>query len=96
MSGGWVYIMANRYRGRMYTGVTSHLPARILALREGRGSIYVAEHALHRLVWAESAKSIENAIALEKRSKRWRREWKFALIERGNPNWEDLFEQLVG
>ena len=93
--GGWVYIMANRYRGTMYVGVTSDLPARIFQHREGTGSDYCAERGLGRLVWAERGDSIEECIAHEKRVKRWRREWKFALIERGNPDWRDLFDHLV-
>ena len=48
-----------------------------------------------RLVWAERGDAIEDCIAHEKRVKRWRREWKFALIERGNPDWSDLYELLV-
>lgn len=93
--GGWVYIMTNRYRGAMYVGVTSDLPARVFQHRTGTGSDYCAERGLTRLVWAERGDSIEDCIAHEKRVKRWRREWKFALIERGNPDWCDLFDQLV-
>ena len=48
-----------------------------------------------RLVWAERGDAIEDCIGHEKRVKRWRRKWKFALIERGNPDWSDLYELLV-
>ncbi|RYG80179.1 MAG: GIY-YIG nuclease family protein [Alphaproteobacteria bacterium] len=92
-SGGWVYIMADRYRGTMY--VTSHLAARIHQHRTGDGSDFCRRYRLHRLVWAEHAPSITDAIAHEKRVKRWRRDWKFALIEKGNPEWRDLFETLA-
>ena len=92
--GGWVYIMANRYRGTMYAGVTSDLAARIFQHRSGTGSDYCAERGLGRLVWAERGDSIEDCITHEKRVKRWKREWKFALIEKGNPEWLDLFDQL--
>jgi putative endonuclease len=93
--GGWVYIMANRYRGAMYTGVTAHLAARVHQHRIGTGSDYCAERGLARLVWAEFGDDITACIAHEKRLKRWRREWKFALIERGNPDWRDLYEELA-
>ena len=93
--GGWVYIMANRYRGTMYVGVTSDLSARIFQHRDGTGSDFCAERGLNRLVWAERGDAIEDCIAHEKRVKRWRREWKFALIERSNPDWADLYELLV-
>ncbi len=94
--GGWVYIMANRYRGKMYTGVSADLPARVHQHRTGTGSSYCAEHHLTRLVWAEYAEDITDAIAHEKRVKRWHREWKFALIEKANPDWVDLYDQLAG
>ena len=71
-TGGWVYIMANRYRGGMYVGVTSD-PIR---------RVYVEHHA-----------EIGAAIAREKLVKKWRREWKFALIEADNPDWHDLWSQ---
>ena len=93
--GGWVYIMADRYRGTMYTGVTTFLPARVHQHRSGDGSDFCAQRELVRLVWAERGDDIVVCIAHEKRIKRWRREWKFALIERGNPDWEDLFDRLV-
>jgi len=94
--GGWVYIMANRYRGTMYVGVTSSLANRTLQHRDGAGSDFCARHNLDRLVWAERGDSITDCIAHEKRIKRWRRAWKFDLIERANPDWEDLFASLAG
>ena len=93
--GGWVYIMANRYRGTIYVGVTSDLAARVYQHRQGDGSDFCRLYGLTRLVWAERGDSIEDCIAHEKRIKRWRREWKFALIERGNPEWADLFDSLI-
>ena len=93
--GGWVYIMADRYRGTMYTGVTAYIAPRVHQHRSGRGSDFCAKHGLVRLVWAERGEDIGSCIAHEKRIKRWRREWKFALIERGNPEWVDLYDSLV-
>jgi putative endonuclease len=93
--GGWVYIMAARYRGAMYVGVTSHLAARILQHREGTGSDFYARYGLKRLVWAERGDRIEDCIQHEKRVKRWRRAFKFDLIEQGNPDWVDLYDVLV-
>jgi len=93
--GGWVYIMANRYRGTMYTGVTYDLARRIAEHRVGSGSDFCARYGLTKLVWAEQGASILDCIAHEKRIKRWRREWKFDLIEKGNPDWEELFGRLL-
>jgi putative endonuclease len=93
--GGWVYIMADRYRGTMYVGVTSHLAARADQHATGEGAEFCRRYGLTRLVWAEGSEDIGNCIAHEKRLKRWRREWKFALVERANPDWLDLFNQLA-
>ncbi len=94
-SGGWVYIMADRYRGTMYVGVTAELPYRIGLHRSGKGSEFCARYGLKRLVWAERFDSMQAAMEQEKRLKRWRRQFKFELIEKANPNWEDLFSSLV-
>ena len=93
-NGGWVYIMADRYRGTIYVGVTADLPVRIHEHRCGQGSDFCKRYGLSRLVWAEPMPSILDAIAHEKRIKRWRREWKFDLIEAANPDWHDLFDTL--
>ncbi len=94
-TGGWVYIMASRYRGTLYVGVTSDLSVRITQHRNGKGSEFCEKHGLTRLVWAEYCASIADAIAHEKRLKRWRRDWKFNLIEQANPYWNDLYDTLV-
>ena len=93
--GGWVYIMANRYRGTIYVGVTADLAQRVHQHRTGQGSEFCRRYGLDRLVWAEAGPSITECIAHEKRVKRWRREWKFALIERANPEWRDLSADLT-
>ncbi|UYV16787.1 GIY-YIG nuclease family protein [Porphyrobacter sp. ULC335] len=92
-TGGWVYIMANRYRGGMYVGVTSDALARVYQHREGMGSRHVADFGKTRLVYVERHEEIEQAIAREKLIKRWRRDWKFVLIEADNPEWDDLWER---
>jgi putative endonuclease len=87
--------MADRYRGTMYVGVTADLPLRVSQHRAGSGSDFCARYSVKRLVWAERCDSIEAAIAHEKRIKRWQRPWKFDLIEKANPNWDDLFDFLI-
>ncbi len=93
--GGWVYIMADRYRGTMYVGVTANLAARSYQHGTGTGSDFCRRYGLARLVWAEQGNEIQDCIAHEKRVKRWRRVWKFALIEKGNPDWIDLSDTIV-
>ncbi|MES2119624.1 MAG: GIY-YIG nuclease family protein [Pseudomonadota bacterium] len=96
MAGGWVYIMADRYRGTLYIEVTSNIAARAVAHREGRGSRFCQRYGLNRLVFAEFAPTIEEAIAREKALKKWNRAWKIALIERANREWSDLLETING
>ena len=79
----------------MYVGVTAHLSARVDQHRSGSGSDFCNHYGLSRLVWADAGDDMIACIEHEKRLKRWRREWKFALIERGNPDWIDLFDTLV-
>ena len=90
--GGWVYITANRYRGGMYVGMTADLMRRVAHHREGTGSTHVAETGKTRLVYAERHDAIQAAITREKLVKKWKRPWKFALIEADNPDWLDLWE----
>ena len=87
--------MADRYRGAMYVGVTTYLAARIHRHRTDTGSDSRARYGLHRLVRAERGEEIAFLIEHEKRLKKRRRAWKHALIERGNPEWRDLFALLA-
>jgi putative endonuclease len=96
MKGGWVYILASDRNGTIYTGVTADLAARMMRHREGRASRFTAKYGVMRLVHAEHFERIDEAIAREKAIKKWRRAWKLQLIERGNPDWDDLFEHILG
>ena len=92
MPGGFVYILASKRNGTLYTGVAGNLPDRVIAHREGRGSKFVAKYGVHRLVWQEYHELYTTAIQRETSIKRWKREWKLALVEKLNPNWDDLLE----
>ena len=96
MPGGWVYMLANRYRGTIYTGVTADLAARSWQHRSGKGSKFAARYRASRLVYAEPHETIGGAIAREKAIKKWLRDWKIELIEKANPDWEDMYETLNG
>ncbi len=94
MPGGWVYIVANRYRGTIYTRVTADIAARSWQHHEGTGTGFAAKYAVQKLVYVERHDLIIDAIAREKAIKKWRREWKINLIEQANPDWLDLFEVI--
>ena len=93
MPSGYVYILASKRNGTLYTGITSDLPARVQAHREGRGSAFVKKYGVTRLVWFEEYPLYAAAIQRETSLKRWKRKWKLELIEKINPNWDDLIER---
>jgi len=89
-----VYILASQRNGTLYTGVTSNLVARIWQHRNEVVDGFTSHHNTHQLVWYELHHSMESAIALEKAIKAWRRAWKIELIEKSNPYWRDLYDEL--
>ena len=90
MPGGWVYIMTNKRDGTLYVGVTADLTRRVWQHGEGTGSRFALKYNLARLVHVERHDDIISAIQREKNIKGWPRSWKVALIERENPEWNDL------
>lgn len=95
MSGGWIYILTNRPNGTLYVGVTSDIARRVWEHREGVADGFTKRHALKRLVYFEPHDDIRDAIQREKLMKHWSRSWKVQLILRSNPDWSDLYEQLL-
>ena len=91
---GVVYMMSDKPRGVIYTGVTSNLIDRIRKHREGENEGFTKKYKAKNLVWFEYHPNIVLAIQREKSLKRYRREWKTKLIEELNPTWMDLFERI--
>ncbi len=89
-----VYILASGRNGTLYVGVTSDIARRAWEHRSNVADGFTRRHGVHRLVYAEFHDTREDAILREKRVKRWRRAWKLALIERDNPQWRDLYDDL--
>ncbi len=92
----WTYILCNKPLGTLYIGMTSDLPGRVHQHREGVADGFTKTHGIKRLVYFEQHETALAAIAREKALKRWRRDWKIALIEKTNPRWDDLFEGIAG
>jgi putative endonuclease len=95
MSGGWVYILTNQCNGTLYIGVTNDLIRRVYEHRQGTVSGFTKRYALKMLVHAEHFDDIPSAIQREKSLKRWPRRWKLSLIESGNPQWRDLYDDYA-
>jgi putative endonuclease len=89
-----VYILASRRHGTLHIGVTNNLRTRLDQHRNGRGSEFVKEYGVYRLVHVEEFASPRDSIAREKQLKNWRRDWKIRLIEEDNPDWSDLSHLL--
>ncbi|PHR62864.1 MAG: GIY-YIG nuclease [Robiginitomaculum sp.] len=90
----WVYMMTNQRNGTLYVGSTSNLIARIDQHRNGTVEGFTKKYGLTRLVWAEECADMETALSAEHRIKKWRRKWKLDLIEKHNPEWDDLWETI--
>jgi putative endonuclease len=95
MSGYFVYVLASRYRGTIYVGVTNDLGRRLSEHKSGAVPGFTRRYKVQRLVYCEPYESILEARARERVLKRWRREWKLQLIEAKNPRWLDLTADLV-
>jgi len=91
-----VYILASKRNGTHYVGVTSDFEGRISGHMQDLLPGFTAKYGVKDLVYLEHHGSMDEAIAREKQIKRWRRDWKIALIERANPGWRDLFSDLSG
>jgi len=89
------YIMASGRNGTLYTGVTSDLPKRTWQHREGLIEGFTKRYGCELLAWFERHDRMESAIIREKQIKAGSRKAKLALIEAGNPQWRDLFEDIA-
>ncbi|MDO5693369.1 MAG: GIY-YIG nuclease family protein [Pseudomonadota bacterium] len=91
-----VYLLASRYRGTLYVGVTSDLVQRVWQHRQGLVEGFTQRYGVHALVWFELHATMLDAITREKHIKEWKRAWKVRLIEAANPRWLDLYDTLLG
>jgi putative endonuclease len=89
-----VYILANKRNGTLYIGVTSNLPKRIWEHKNKVVKGFTQKYDLSSLVWYELHETMDSAIQREKAMKFWKRVWKLRTIEKMNPDWRDLYEEL--
>jgi putative endonuclease len=90
-----VYLLASKRNGTFYIGVTSNLVQRVWQHKNDLVEGFTKRYRVHMLVWYEICGSMEAAIAREKAMKEWKRRWKIELIEKSNPEWRDLYEDIV-
>lgn len=90
-----VYIITNKKQGVLYIGETKRLKTRIYQHKtKAHPTTFSARYNLNKLVYYEDFKTKKEALIREKRMKKWNRAWKIELIEKSNPNWEDLYKIL--
>jgi putative endonuclease len=91
----WLYILASRPRGTLYVGMTRDLVRRVYQHREGVVEGFTNAHNVKMLVYYEQHTTAMGAIQREKNIKHWSRAWKIALIRSMNPDWRDLWDEIV-
>ena len=90
-----VYILASKRNGTLYIGVTSDLQKRSWEHKNDLLEGFTKKYGVHRLVYFELHDTMVSAITREKQLKKWNRAWKLELIEQGNPDWKDLWQEIV-
>ena len=91
-----VYILASEHNGTLYIGVTSDLIKRVWQHKESLADGFTKKYGVKMLVWYEQHETMESAIGKEKAMKKWLRKWKLATIEKTNPDWHDLWPEIIG
>lgn len=90
-----VYMLASKPNGTVYVGVTSNLPQRVWQHKNDLVEGFTRRYGVHTLVWYEVHETMETAIHREKIIKEWKRQWKIDLIETMNPQWRDLYADIL-
>jgi putative endonuclease len=91
----FVYIMSNKYNTVLYTGVTNDLMRRVWEHKEGIGGIFTSRYQIRKLIYSESYENINLALLREKQIKGGSRQKKIDLVKSNNPEWIDLYEEVI-
>jgi len=91
----YIYILASKRNGVLYIGVTSNLVKRIYEHKNNTIEGFSKKYHIHKLVYYETTNDIGSAIRREKQLKKWNRKWKLELIEKNNPEWRDLYFEMI-
>ena len=90
-----IYILASQKRGTLYIGITGNIAQRIYQHREKKIPGFTEKYGVTRLVHIELFTDVLEALKREKQLKKWNRLWKIDLIEKANPDWRDLWFDLI-
>jgi len=95
MKNYYIYILASKKNGTLYIGVTGDLIKRVDEHKQNTVAGFTKKYNVHTLVYYEVFQDIEEAILREKQMKKWNRSWKINLIEEKNPEWKDLYSEII-
>lgn len=90
----YVYVLASDRNGTLYVGMTDNLVKRVWEHRNNLREGFTQQYGVKKLVWHETHESRETAFTRERQIKKWNRAWKLELIEKTNPQWLDLWEEI--
>jgi len=91
----YIYILASKRNGTLYIDVTNNLARRVYEHRNNLVEGFTSKYNVHKLVYYEYTQDVISAITREKQLKKWNREWKIRLIEEKNPDWRDLYDEII-
>ncbi len=91
----YVYMIANNHNTVLYIGVTNNLIRRVYEHKNGLIDGFTKKYNCHKLVWFQQTNDVDSAITKEKRMKKWKREYKENVIREMNPDWKDLYDELI-
>lgn len=91
----FIYILASKRNGTLYIGITSNLIKRVWEHKNNLVEGFTKQYNIHILVYFEETSDVESAILKEKKLKNWHRDWKINLINSFNPNWKDLYQDII-
>jgi putative endonuclease len=91
----YVYILASRKNGTIYIGLTNNLLRRVYEHKNDLIAGFTKKYRVHQLAHFEIFEDVNSAIQREKQLKVWKRQWKLELIEKQNPGWKDLYQDLL-
>ncbi|PIP64763.1 endonuclease [Candidatus Roizmanbacteria bacterium CG_4_9_14_0_8_um_filter_34_12] len=90
-----VYILASQRNGTLYIGITNNLARRVWEHKNQKADGFTKKYEVHHLVYYEIHENPESAITREKQIKKWNRLWKIRIIEEKNPEWKDLYQEIL-
>lgn len=95
MKSFYIYILASKKNGTLYIGMTNDIVRRVYEHKHNMVEGFTSKYHVHDLVYFEVTNVVNSAIAREKQLKNWHRQWKISLIEKENPEWVDLYQNLI-